>query len=107
MVANDGRIPNEGEADFRCQTRDGRPMSWLFQIAEVNKTLAAVSVLVDAGHKVTFDKDEDTGVDTSFITHKRSGASFKMRRERNVWVIDTYVEDARGEHPDQLFSRPE
>ena len=47
-------------------------MSWLFQIAEVNKTLAAVSALVDSGHKVTFDKDEATGLDTSFITHKNS-----------------------------------
>ena len=82
-------------------------MSWLFQIAEVNKTLAAVSALVDAGHRVTFDKDEETGIDTSFITHKKSDASRKMRRERNVWVIDAYVEDEGDEHPEPLFSRPE
>ena len=82
-------------------------MSWLFQIAEVNKTLAAVSALVDAGHGVTFDKDEDTGIDTSFITHKGSGASLKMRRERNVWVIDAYVEDENDEPSEPLFSRPE
>ena len=81
-------------------------MSWLFQIAEVNKTLAAVSALVDTGHKVTFDKDEATGVDTSFITHKESGTSLKMRRERNVWVIDAYVNDAEN-NDGQLFSRQE
>ena len=81
-------------------------MSWLFQVAEVNKTLAAVSTLVDAGHKVTFDRDEATGVDTRFITHKASGTSLKMRRERNVWVIDAYVKDEEGQS-DQLFSRPE
>ena len=101
VVANDGRIPNEGEAGFEF------PMSWLFQIAEVNKTLAAVSALVDAGHKVTFDKDEATGVDTSFITHKRSGNSIKMRRERNVWVIDAYVNDEDKADGSSLFSRPE
>ena len=107
VVANNGRIPNEGEADFKFQTRDGRPMSWLFQIAEVNKTLAAVSALVDSGHRVTFDQDEKTGVDTSFITHKGTGTSIKMRRERNVWVIDAYVADGDAGNNGQLFSRPE
>ena len=82
-------------------------MSWLFQTAEVNKTLAAVSALVDAGHRVTFDRDERTGVDTSFITHKETGTSMKMRRERNVWVIDAYVEDGEGDNLNSLFRRPE
>ena len=108
VVANNGSIPNEGEADFRFQTQDGRSMSWLFQIAEVNKTLAAVSALVDAGHRVTFDKDDATGLDTSFITHKATGNSIRMRRERNVWVIDAYVSDKDNEaDSESLFSRPE
>ena len=107
VVANNGRIPNEGEADFQFQTRDGRQMSWLFQIAEVNKTLAAVSALVDAGHRVTFDQDDTTGVDTSFITHKESGRSTRMRRERNVWVIDAYLEDDMDRDTGSLFSRQE
>ena len=107
VVANNGRIPNEGEADFEFETRDGRPQSWLFQIAEVNKTLASVSALVDTGHRVTFDMDDRTGVDTSFITHKDTGVSIKMRRERNVWVIDAYVKDELSEGTGQLFSRQE
>ena len=109
VVANNGRIPNEGEADFAFQTRDGKHMSWLFQIAEVNKTLASVSALVDAGHRVVFDKDEVTGIDTSFITHKTTGASIRMRRERNVWLIDAYLdsEDGPVDSLSQLFSRQE
>ena len=107
VVANDGRIPNEGEADFRFQTKDGQQISWLFQIAEVNKTLASVSSLVDSGHVVTFDKDATTGVDTSFITNKNTGKSMKMRRERNVWVIDAYLADDMDKNADSLFSRQE
>ena len=107
VVANNGRIPNEGEADFSFQTKDGQCMSWLFQIAEVNKTLASVSALVDAGHVVTFDRDDATGVDTSFIVHKESGRSTKMRRERNVWVIDAYLEDDEDRDTGSLFSRQE
>ena len=108
VVANDQRIPNEGEADFRFSTKDGKPMSWLFQVAEVNKTLAAVSALVDAGHRVVFDKDEKTGIDTSFIVHKATGQSLKMRRDRDVWVIDAYVdEDDEVGSIDQGFRRQE
>ena len=107
VVANDGRIPNEGEAEFNFQTKDGQEMSCLFQIAEVNKTLASVSALVDSGHVVTFDKDKHTGMDTSFITHKESGRSTRMRRERNVWVIDAYLEDDTARDTNSLFSRQE
>ena len=116
VAASNHRIPNEGEADFEFQTKDGQSLSWLFQIAEVNKTLAAVSALVDAGHRVVFDRDEATGVDTSFVTHKDTGVSIRMRRERNVWVIDAYVPvdeaddmeiDTLVPSPDRLFVRQE
>ena len=78
-------------------------MNWTFQIAEVNKVLASVSYLVDHNHRVVFDKDAATGKDISFITNKESGASIKMRRDRNVWVIDAYVID----DPEPGFARPE
>ena len=116
IAASNHRIPNEGEANFDFQTKDGQSLSWLFQIAEVNKTLAAVSALVDAGHRVVFDRDEATGVDTSFVTHKDTGVSIRMRRERNVWVIDAYVPVDESEDmetnslvpdPDKLFVRQE
>ena len=78
---------------FPFRTREGQPFSWLFQVAEVNKILASVSALVDSGHRVTFECDEDTGVDCSFITHKTTGESIRMRRDNNVWVIDAYVDE--------------
>jgi hypothetical protein len=104
FACNNGRIKNEGEVDFRFETTDGTSMSWCFQVAEVNKALAAVSALVDSNHRVVFDKDMATGADISFITDKATGVGTKMRRERNVWVVDAYVED------DDLsldFARPE
>ena len=101
VAANDHRIANEGEVDFDFETKDGQAHSWTFQVAEVNKVLAPVSALVDANHRVTFEKDERTGMDLSFITHKSSGRSIKMRRERNIWTIDAFVDE------DQDFSRQE
>ena len=87
------RIKNEGEADLEFKTEEGHDLNWTFQIAEVNKVLASVSSLVDTRHRVVFDKDDKTGLDISFITSKATGKSVKMRRERNVWVIDAFVEE--------------
>ena len=86
-------MKNEGEADVEFKTEEGHDLNWTFQIAEVNKVLASVSSLVDTRHRVVFDKDDKTGLDISFITNKATGKSVKMRRERNVWVIDAFNEE--------------
>ena len=93
MAANGSRIPNEGETDFRFEDGKGKKHGWCFQVAEVNKVLASVSYMVDSGHRVTFDRDEITGTDLSCIVDKKTGASLKMRRDRNVWVIDAFVDN--------------
>ena len=58
---------------------------------------------------MAFDKDEETGDDLSIILNKRTGDTIKMRRDRNVWVVDAYIDDDHEEHPtiDSVFSRPE
>jgi len=101
VAANGARIANEGEADFAFQDKDGKRHSWVFQVADVNKVLASVSAMVDAGHRVVFDRDDVTGTDLSFITCKATGESIKMRRDRNVWTIDAFVDE------DSDFSRQE
>ena len=73
-------------------TSSGDMKSMCFQVAEVNKALAAVSALVDSNHRVFFDKDMKTGVDIAFIIDKKTNISTNMRRERNVWVIDAWVD---------------
>ena len=88
VAANNGRIQNEGEVDLQFNTSSGDTKSMCFQVAEVNKALAAVSALVDINHRVVLDKDMKTGADISFIIDKKTGISTRMRRERNVWVID-------------------
>ena len=87
VAANNGRIKNVGEADLRFASKEGSSLEWTFQIAEVNKVLASVSALVD------FDKDKNIGVDISFITDKSTNVSTNMRRERNVSVVDAWVEE--------------
>ena len=43
--------------------------------------------------KVIFDRDERSGVDTSHILNKKTGKTIKLRRERNVWSIDAYIDE--------------
>ena len=101
VACNNGRIPNEGEAEMEFTTQEGHDHRWTFQIAEVNKVLAAVSSLVDAGHRVVFDRDPVTKLDTSFIIHKQTCDTIKMKRERNIWTIDAFVNECSD------FSRQE
>ena len=95
------------EEDFPFETKDGTRHQWTFQVANVNKVLAAVSAMVDAAYRVTFEKDMETGIDISFIFHKATGKVIKMRRDRNVWVIDTYVESEETNSADLDFARRE
>ena len=88
MSATANRIKNDGETDLYFDTEDAQKLNWTFQFAEANNVLASVSYLVDRNHRVVFDQDFDTGEDVSFITNKTNGESIKMRRDRNVWVID-------------------
>ena len=94
MAANDGRIPNEGEFDFAFQTVEGNDEEMVVQIAEVNKALGAVSYLVDHGYRVVFDKDLKTGKDISFMLQKAQNVTSRFRRERNIWVLDAFVDNS-------------
>ena len=91
VAANNGRIPNESECDLSFQTTEGDDEELTMQIAEVNKALGSVSYLVDRGYRVVFDKCMVTGRDMSFMYKKDTKRSAIFRRERNIWVLDTYV----------------
>ena len=104
MAANTGRIRHEGEVNFKFNTSSGDMKSMCFLVAEVNTALAVVSALVDSNHLVVFDKDMKTGADISFIIDKMTNLSTKMRRERNVWVIDAWIDE---EYSGMDFARPE
>ena len=46
---------------------------------------------------------EKTKIDVSFIIDKTTGTVTKLRRERNVWVVDAWIEEPI---PDTGFARP-
>ena len=104
VPAGGGKIPNEGEFDLAFKTSEGNAETWTFQVAEINKALGAVSQLVDLGYKVIFDKNLENGQDMSYMTHKATNVTSRLRRERNVWVLDAYV-SINPNNSDQDFHR--
>ena len=106
IAANNGRIPNEGEFDFSFVTQEGHNETMVFQVAEVNNALGAVSYLVDNGYQVIFDKDLATGRDLSYMRHKASGRTTRYRRDRNIWVLDAMIEPDKEEKNEKPFHRP-
>ena len=107
MAANDGRIPHEGEWDLNFQTTEGNSEDMTFQVAEVNKALGAVSYIVGKGYRVIFDKNMVTGQDMSFMTNTNAGLTSRFLRERNVWVLDAFVnlQTKGNSNDDQGFAR--
>ena len=107
VAANNARIRNEGECDFPFITDDKQEVSFVMQIAEVNKALCAISYMVDHNYKVVFDRDEKTGADVSYMFNKTTKKTLKLRRERNVWILDATIEvdienDAANEHNNKV-----
>ena len=98
-AANKGRIANEGEVDFKFQTMEGCDEEMCFQIAEVNKALAAIADRVDHNFRVVFDKNLTTGLDASYMLNKTTGRVIKTTRVGNVWIIEAIInaEDAGDE----------
>ena len=104
LAAGKERIPNEGEIDFEFETAEGHTETFVFQVAEVNKALGSVAYVVDRAFRVVYDKNMTTGEDMSYMVHKPSGKTFRLRRDRNVWILDAIV---GSETVDTVFSRPE
>ena len=90
VAAGNGRM-NEGEITFDFESLEGRAESFVLQIAEVNKPLGSVAYFVDRDFRVVYDKNMKTGEDMSYVVHKSTKNTFRLRRERNVWILDAIV----------------
>ena len=84
MAANNGRIANEGECDFKFSTVEGNQQNLTFQIAEVNKALGAVSYLVDHGYRVVFDQ-------VSYVEDLDTGEKMYMEEKEGMYVLKMWV----------------
>ena len=78
-------------SDIGDWEHEGHKKKLVFQVANVNKALGAVSYLVDNGYRVVFDKDPESGKDISHMFDKEKKTASRFRREKNIWKLDTFV----------------
>ena len=58
-----------------------------FQICDISKSLASVSRIVEAGHRVIFDIPEAG----SYIENRQTGERTYLRQERGLYLLDAWV----------------
>ena len=74
------------------------PIRVKLRSAKVSKTLLAVSEMVDAGHRVIFDRVGDK--DVSRAEHKETGEITPLTRRDRVYEMDWQI------YPYEAFQRP-
>ena len=99
-VANGATVRNEGERMITIGTKEGKVKNLRFQVADVSKALCSVASIVRAGHRVVFDSDH------SYILHKGTGETIKLRLENGVYVLDAMVAPVKWARQ-QGFARQE
>ena len=81
-------MTNLGETHAEMKTKEGGgSLIMSFQVVEVHKPLLAVSKLVEAGHKVIFDKDDPHILMSTNekVPMRCSGGTYEIE----IWVRNT------------------
>jgi hypothetical protein len=79
------RITNEGEQKVQFVTEEGHKCGMVWQIADVERPLIAVSHLSAAGNHVTFTK---TGGE---IVNVENGKRIKIQRKGGVYILRMWI----------------
>jgi len=85
-AANGAKIANHGMRSLKGVDENNIPMGFHTHVAGVNKFLASVSALTEAGHRVEFD--EETG---HRIINKKTGIVRHMKKVNGVFKMPMYV----------------
>ena len=94
LSASGDRIANEGQKRLEVVAEDGTMTSTTYQIAEVTRPLCAVSKMCDKDNIVIFTK-------TGGVVQTPCGKRMPFRRERNVYLLDTWIQEPGGDFTGQ------
>ena len=81
--ASGGHIKHHGSRRVIVSAVTGQQLAMNFQVTDVQKSLLAVSRLIEQGNIVQFDKRPGD----SFIQNMSSGDKLLLERRGNSWVI--------------------
>ena len=78
-------IPNLGQVDVGFRTEEGHQCGLIWQIAEVEKPLIAVSHLAASGHRVVLGKDGGE------VVHAATGRKIQIHRKGGVYIMKMWI----------------
>ena len=85
VSADGGEIPNEGELDVDLLTREGHECGMTWQVADIQKSLLAVSALTKTGHEVQFRKNDGD------IVNLKTGKKIRFVRRGDLFVLTMWM----------------
>ena len=85
MVADGAKVPNLGEVEVQVVTREKTRGTILFQVADIQKPILAVSALTAQGNAVAFTETGGT------IRNLKTGRVMRFRKVRGVYVLRLLV----------------
>ena len=80
------KIPNLGEKKLQGITEEGQDVGMTIQVAQVNKVLASVGRMCEAGNRVVFDDEEG-----SYIMNKRTKKITKLVKRNGVYKFSIMI----------------
>jgi hypothetical protein len=86
--ASGNPLPNLGEVDVQGYTQDGTQLNLAVQLADVNKPLAAVRKICQAGNRVVFDEEESQ----CYVENKKSGTRTPITHEEGTYAVKLWVD---------------
>ena len=89
-VANGVRIPNLGEKKFVGTSDEGISRQIVAQVCDVNKPLLSVRKMVNAGHRVVFDKDG------SYVEDPATGEVMNIEEKQGMYVLRLWAKTNRS-----------
>ena len=89
-AANETPIETYGERLVKFEMEGVKGKAGMrFLMTDVQKPLAAVSAIVEAGNEVVFRN----GTHDSFIRNPRTGEKVQLKRERGTYTMEVVVDD--------------
>ena len=85
-AANNMKSPNLGEKKIEGINEEGQDVGMTIQVAKVNKVLASVGRMCEAGNKVVFDDEEG-----SYIMNKKTGKVTKFEKRNGVYNFNLMI----------------
>ena len=92
------RIPAKGRRTMVAKTMEGHTRRITWEVCPIKRPLLSATKIAKSGNIVQIGETE------AFIKNVATGQTIMLRRERNIWLLDLWVQKPPDQKP--VFARP-